>query len=722
MLGIRRTGPVMTSIGLLVIVILWVPGRAGGPLRVSALVGRPVSYVAGVQGSARLRGARLAASPALPVGYDAQVAAQPDPARYVGLIQSGGATSLRDDVSWAFVEPGPGRFDWSVPDEIVTQAARHHLHALLVVDTSPRWASGGSSSNPLWPWLPPRNVAAYGVFAATVAARYGTDGAFWREHPGLPVYLPAGLELWNEENLRQFWGGRTPSPRVYAAMVTAAYSRIKRADPAMTVVLGGLAPGGAYDDVTCSGHGGTGHDAAAWNGVNYLQALYADGIRGHFDALGWHPYNFWKDATAAQMLAYNACSAWSQMASTPVSVRSLMTAHGDAGKTIWITETGAPTCVAKAAYICVSPAQQGDLAASEARIWRTLSWAGGFYWYDIRDNSIGTQHAGAHFGAVTADDSPKPAYYALRQAWRPAPPQKGPVTLPVPGSRGVRSVAFSPDGKFLAAGDGNGHVYVWQVSTLGFAGSLADPGSKGVTSVAFNPGSSLLAAGDGNGHVYLWAGGKVTAALAVPSAKGVRSVAFSLDGKFLAAGDADGHVYVWQVSTFGLAGSMADPGSKGVTSVAFNPADSLLAAGDASGHTYLWGHGLAGTLTDPSSHGVTSVAFSGNSKYLVAGDANGKVYTWLLSKGDVVQALADPARRGVDSLAFNPGSTLLAAADAGGHICLWTAAPKLAGNLTDPRSGGVPSVAFSPDGRYLAAADANGHVYLWLIASDADPA
>jgi polysaccharide biosynthesis protein PslG len=698
MLMIRRTGPVLMSVLAAMTLALPAVLHSAQPRL------EPVAET-------------VIASPARPVGYAAQVGSQSDPSRYVGLIEAGGATSLRDDVSWASVEPARGRFIWSGPDEIVTQAAEHHLHALLVIDTTPPWASGGSASNPGRYWLPPRNPADYGVFAADVAARYAAGGTFWKEHPGLPVYLLAGVELWNEENLKLFWGGATPDPHTYAAMVTAAYGRIKQVDPSMTVVLGGLAPGGAYNDVTCSGHVGTGHDAAAWNGVNYLQALYADGIHGHFDAIAWHPYNFWKGATATQMLTYNPCSAWSQMATTPVSVRSLMVARGDAAKSIWITEAGAPTCVTGATYTCVSPTVQADLATAETSLWRSYSWAGGFYWYDIRDDSLGMQYAASHFGAVTPDDSPKPAYHALQQAWTYAPKQQSPLTLTVPESRGVRSVAFSPDDKVLAAGDGNGHVYLWQVSTHGLVNMLTDPGSKGVSSVTFNPGSSLLAVGDANGHVYLWEGNELLATLAVPSRQAVSSVVFSPDGTFLAAGDAKGNAYIWQVNTRALVSSLTDPRSKGISEVAFNPADSLLAAGDANGNTYLWSHGPAGSLTDPSSGGVRSVAFSSDNKYLVAGDSNGKAYVWLVSSHHIAQSLTDPAREGIDSVAFNPSDTLLATADTHGHIYLWTSGAEHQQTLTDPSSTGVHSVAFSPDGQYLAAADANGHVYLWPVTT-----
>jgi polysaccharide biosynthesis protein PslG len=411
--GIR---PVIISTGLLASISLLLSGIAGSPAEAANDAGRPESYVLDAQDSAR----PLIASPAKPVGYDAQVASQgsqADQTSYVGLIEKGGATSLRDDVFWAFVEPTQGKFSWTVPDEIVTQSAEHHLHPLLIVDTSPAWESGGSTANY---WLPPRSAAAYGQFAATVAARYGPGGVFWKDHPTLPEYLPAGLELWNEENLSGSWGGEAPNPTLYAAMVKAAYPLIKKADPTMTVVLGGLSPAGGYDDVTCSGKTGTGHDASAWNGVNYLQTLYTDGIHGYFDAVGWHAYNFNTGETAAEMLAYAPCSAWSQMSATPVSARSLMTAHGDAAKKVWITESGAPTCTAGVTYNpCVTVAQQAALAAAEAK-WRPLSWAGGYYWYDIRDKTTDPQQAASHFGAVYANNSPKPAYQALLKAWKAA--------------------------------------------------------------------------------------------------------------------------------------------------------------------------------------------------------------------------------------------------------------------------------------------------------------
>jgi WD40 repeat protein len=80
------------------------------------------------------------------------------------------------------------------------------------------------------------------------------------------------------------------------------------------------------------------------------------------------------------------------------------------------------------------------------------------------------------------------------------------ATLPDPGTKGVASVAFSPDGRTLATGDANGKAYVWDVTTAKPIATLTDPGSAGINSVTFSPDGNTLAIGDENdsGRVYLW--------------------------------------------------------------------------------------------------------------------------------------------------------------------------------------------------------------------------
>ena len=121
------------------------------------------------------------------------------------------------------------------------------------------------------------------------------------------------------------------------------------------------------------------------------------------------------------------------------------------------------------------------------------------------------------------------------------------ATFADPGSAGVYAVAFSPDGRTLAMGDGGGSTYLWDVATRSRIATLTDPGSGGVNAVAFSPVGKTLATGDGDGSTYLWdvATGRRIAILADPRSAGVKAVAFSRDGKTLVTGDGDGNAYLW---------------------------------------------------------------------------------------------------------------------------------------------------------------------------------
>jgi hypothetical protein len=139
--------------------------------------------------------------------------------------------------------------------------------------------------------------------------------------------------------------------------------------------------------------------------------MYKAGAVGYMDAVGWHPYNFTSGSTAASMLSNQVWSAWSQMSQTSPSARSLMTQYGDGAKQIWATDLGAPTNL-------VGETEQGSLATQEVALWKSFSWAGNYYWYDLRDDCTTSTDNECHFGAVRTDNSLKPAYKALKTAWQ----------------------------------------------------------------------------------------------------------------------------------------------------------------------------------------------------------------------------------------------------------------------------------------------------------------
>ncbi len=67
----------------------------------------------------------------------------------------------------------------------------------------------------------------------------------------------------------------------------------------------------------------------------------------------------------------------------------------------------------------------------------------------------------------------------------------------------VCSLAFSPDGKFLASGSDDKTIKIWRVSDGSIVQTLKEH-TDWVNSIAFSPDGKLLASGSRDGTIRLW--------------------------------------------------------------------------------------------------------------------------------------------------------------------------------------------------------------------------
>ncbi len=283
----------------------------------------------------------------------------------------------------------------------------------------------------------------------------------------------------------------------------------------------------------------------------------------------------------------------------------------------------------------------------------------------------------------------------------------------------VTSVAFAPDGAWLASGSFDRTIWLWE-SALPRRVQALKGHEDAVLAVVFGADGQWLASAGADRTVRLWEwrGGRAIITLHGHS-EAVLCLANSPDGRFWATGSADGFVRLFRWSNGQLVWR-SEPLRAFVNALAFSPNGQWLAFGCADGRVGLL------SVTDgrvvrelcKTGYSVTCLAYSPDGLWLAVGDEGVGVQMWQMPEGVFMRTLRVSVPKGqgwVNALAFSPDSFWLATGGMDEVVRLWRTSDGRLLRILKGHKGWITALAFSPDGGWLASGSSDKTVRLWQL-------
>ncbi len=285
----------------------------------------------------------------------------------------------------------------------------------------------------------------------------------------------------------------------------------------------------------------------------------------------------------------------------------------------------------------------------------------------------------------------------------------------------VISLAFSADGKRLAAGREENGLTVWDTASGRIIADFTDHDGP-VSYVDFCLDDQTLVGCDGKRSLWTRRLERQSPRRALAGFYGqIDSVSLSPDRQILAASRRNRPVSIWDLATGTRRGSY-QPNSRFVEQITFTPDGQSLILRCADAQIRVWriqgSPGLCRRLTGHSKEAWT-LAFSPNGKILASGSDDHTIKLWDVAAGRELLSLPGHEST-VTALAFFPDGNRLASVSLDQTLRIWTLSTDALDGHVSARSDLLAryddrlfALALTRDGKHLAVAGDGGTIHIW---------
>ncbi|MEM9120359.1 MAG: hypothetical protein AAGD09_21110 [Cyanobacteria bacterium P01_F01_bin.56] len=281
----------------------------------------------------------------------------------------------------------------------------------------------------------------------------------------------------------------------------------------------------------------------------------------------------------------------------------------------------------------------------------------------------------------------------------------------------IDCLAFSADGRYLAAGGQSGQLLIWSISSPTDPPMVIPHPRTWLDRLSWHPTRNELAFSLGR-YAQVWDAEVETVVTTLQfENSSVLDLVWHPQGSHLIISGHQG-VKIWPSDDWDADPTVREIDAASVA-IALSPDGQYLASGNLDQTLLVWPFNSAEPWQMRGFPGkVRQLAWSDlnvGRAPLLATASGTDVVVWRKKRdaddGWDAQVL-DLHDERVNAIAFRPGSTLLASAAEDGQLCLWKKAQQVT-QILEGASRGFSTLAWSPNGKCLAAGGQQGEWLLW---------